>query len=134
MTNRRRTTMNTDAPEPSEGLARRILLHIEAYERRMMRIKVAAFGAVFTGSLSVAIASFMNFGAQVSHSGFLSFFSLWFSDFSTAFANLPDMLSSMIESFPAIWAALLLGGTAFALWSMSKLVHELYYTRHAALS
>jgi hypothetical protein len=112
-------------PEPCEGLAGRIMLHIEQHERRALRIKAAFFGVAFTGSFSIAIASFVNFGSQVSHSGFLSFASLWFSDFSTAFANLPDMLSSMLESFPALSAALVLGGVAFAVWSAGKLISEI---------
>jgi hypothetical protein len=131
---KRRPSIFETAPEPCDSLARRIMLHIEQHEQRVLRAKAAIFGAVFTGSFSVAIASFVNFGSQVSHSGFLSFASLWFSDFSTALANLPDMLSSMLESFPALSAALLLGGVAFAVWSAGKLISEIGMMRKMQLS
>ncbi len=94
---------------------------------------MALFGAVFTGSFAVAIASFLNFGSQVAHSGFLSFASLWFSDFSAAMANLPDMVSSLVDSFPIIPAALVLGGVAFAIWSAGKLMGEVGVMRQRHL-
>ena len=121
---RKKQTSRLDGPEPSDALAPRILHCIEDRERRDLRLKTAAFGAAFTGSLSVVVAGFLNFGAQVSQSGFFSFTSLWFSDFSTALANWSDMLLSMIESFPALSAALVLGGFAFGLWSAMKLMDE----------
>ena len=112
-------------PEPSDKLAPRILLCIEERERQSLRVKTAAFGAIFTGSLSLAVAGSLNFGAQASQSGLFAFSSLWFSDFSAAIANLPDVLSSMFESFPALPAALVLAGAAFCMWSMGKLIHEI---------
>ncbi|MDE2018983.1 MAG: hypothetical protein KGJ13_01400 [Patescibacteria group bacterium] len=123
-----------DGPEPSDTLAPRILHCIEDRERRDLRMKMAVFGAMFMGSLSAAVAGFLNFGAQVSQSGFLSFASLWFSDFSAAIANWSDMLSSMVESFPALPAALVLGGVAFAAWSAGKLVSEITLMRMHRLS
>jgi hypothetical protein len=124
----------TGVPEPCEGLAKRIMLCIEDHERRVLRMKMAAFGAAFAGSLSLAFAGFVNFGAQVTHSGFLSFASLLFSDFSTAVSNLPDLLFSMLESFPALPAALVLGGVAFCIWSAGKLINEIGIMRKVQLS
>ena len=113
-----------DAPEPCDSLAARILLCIEEKERRSLRAKAAAFGAVFLGSLALAAAGLLAFGTQVSQSGFLSFASLWFSDFSAAVANWSDMVSSMVDSFPILPAAIILASVSFAIWSVGKFSQE----------
>ena len=107
------------APEPPAGLAQKIISRIERRERRFFFARMAGFGACLIGSLSLAGFGFINAVTELSHSGFFSFASLVFSDFSSAIANFPDFILSITESLPVIPIALLFGGIVFFLWSMA---------------
>ena len=111
-------------PEPPAGLARTILLRIEKRERRILAIKTAATAVFFAASVWVVQIGYTNLMGGFERSGFLTFTSLLFSDFSLVASNLSDYLFSMIESFPIFSAAILLGGVGFAIWSMGMLVNE----------
>jgi hypothetical protein len=111
-------------PEPPVGLAKTILLRIEKRERRVVAIKAAASAVVFAASLWVIEAGYTSLVAGFQQSGFLAFFSLLFSDFSLIASNLPDFFFSIIESFPIFSAAIVLGGVAFAIWSMGVFINE----------
>lgn len=119
-----------NAPEPPAGLAKRILANIERRERRMLGVKIAAFATAFTGSLFVVVASYLDLVSQLSRSGFFQFFALIFSDFTATIANFPDFAFSLAESFPVLSAAVVLGGIAFAVWSLAGLVDETSIMMH----
>ncbi len=126
-------------PEPPVGLATTILIRIERRERRILAVKAMASATVFALSLWVIAVGYSNLIAGVARSGFLTFVSLLFSDFSSIASNLPDFLFSIVESFPVFSAATLLGGIAFALWSIGRLVDETsrmhrQFATHATLS
>ena len=120
-----------DAPEPSDGLVRKIISRIERRERRFLFAKMVGFGACIVGSLSLAGFGLVSATAELSHSGFFSFASLIFSDFSSAIANFPDFISSVTESIPAIPIALLFGGIVFFLWSAARFTKALPIKAHA---
>jgi hypothetical protein len=111
-------------PEPPSGLAKTILLRIERRERQLLAVKTAASAVVFAVSLWVIEIGYTNLVAGAERSGFLSFLSLLFSDFSFVASNLSDFLFSIIESFPIFAAAAVLGGIAFAIWSMGMIINE----------
>ncbi len=111
-------------PEPPAGLAKIILLRIERRERRILAIKTTATVLFFAASVWVIELGYTNLVGGFEQSGFLTFSSLLFSDFSLIVSNLPDFLFSIIESFPIFSAAALLGGVLFALWSMGMLINE----------
>jgi polyferredoxin len=111
-------------PEPPTGLAKTILLRIEKRERRILAIKTTATAIFFAASVWIIEIGYANLMGGFARSGFLTFFSLLFSDFSLIASNLPDFLFSIIESFPIFSAAVLLGGVAFAIWSMGMLVND----------
>ena len=114
-----------ETPEPSAGLARRIMGRIERRERRILFAKMAGFGACVMGSLSLAGFGFVDAATGLSHSGFFSFASLIFSDFSSTISNFPDFIFSVMESIPTIPIAFLLGGATFFFWSASRFIKEL---------
>jgi hypothetical protein len=111
-------------PEPPAGLAKTILLKIEKRERRILAIKTTVTAFFFAASVWVIELGYTNLVGGFERSGFLTFSSLLFSDFSLIASNLPDFLFSIIESFPIFSAAALLGGVVFALWSMGVLINE----------
>jgi hypothetical protein len=113
-----------ETPEPPTGLTEKILLRISRRERRVLGVKIAASAVLFGVSASVAIIGFLNLVQDLSQSGFFQIGSLVFSDFSTVMANFPDFAFSIVESFPAFTAAILLSGVLFAIWSMANLVDE----------
>jgi hypothetical protein len=115
------------APEPPTGLAQKIMTRIE---RRFLFVKMACFGACTVTSLSLVGFGFVSAATELSHSGFFSFVSLIFSDFSSAIANFPDFIFSITESIPAIPIALLFGGIVFFLWSAARFMRG-FSTKHA---
>jgi len=124
MENYKKLFSHLDSPEPPAGLAQRILANIQKRERRILGMKIALSSTVFGVSLFVIVAGCINLMAQLSNSGFFQFSSLLISDFSTTIANFPDFALSLAEAFPALSAAVVLGGILFAIWSLSALLDE----------
>jgi len=118
-------------PEPQAGLVQKIIHRIERRERRLLFAKVAGFGACIIGSLSLAGFGFMDAATELSRSGFFSFISLVFSDFSSTIANFPDFIFSITESLPAIPIALLFGGIVFFMWAAARFTREISTGTHA---
>lgn len=114
-----------DLPEPPDGLAEKIIRRIERVRRRSLIIKTTGFGAILAASVGSLVFGFINFGAQLSQSGFFEIASLFFSDFSSAVGNFQDFVFSMIESFPVFDAALLVGCAALAIWSAARFFEEI---------
>jgi hypothetical protein len=110
-----------DSPEPPAALASKIIARIEHRQELLLRARIAVSGACIMGSASIVAYGFINAATELSRSGFFSFVSLAFSDFSSAFANFPDFILSIAESVPALPIALLFGGMLFFLWSAQRL-------------
>jgi len=107
-------------PEPPAGLARKIMTRIERRQELLMQTRIIGLGCCIMGSASVVAYGFINAATELSRSGFFSFASLVFSDFSSAVANFPDFILSVAESVPALPIALLFGGIVFFLWSAAR--------------
>ncbi len=110
-------------------LAKKILVRIDREERRKLTAKAAAFGAVLAGSVGMTVFGAMDMAAGLSHSGFYSFVSLLFSDFSLAMANFSDFVFSLAASFPIFAAVFLLAGIFAAVWSVAGFIDEVRLTR-----
>ncbi len=113
-----------DVPTPPADLARKTLLAIVRRERRKLAAKLIALGAMFAASLAIAVSELTAAGVQLGQSGFFQFASLFFSDFWVAARNLPDILLSLLESFPALSAGLAMAGFVVALLSFSGLLED----------
>lgn len=113
-----------DVPEPPAGLSFTIIHRIERREARIAGIKIAASGTVFGGSVWMITAGAASFGASAAQSGFLQFGSVFFSDFGAAAANFSNSVLSLVESFPMLPAAMVLGGMVGAVWSLGTLLDE----------
>ncbi len=95
--------------------------------------KVLGFGFLFLTSLSLIIVGSINLLSALAQSGFFSFASLFFSDFSDAVANFQDFAYSIIESFPVFSAAFFFAGVGFSLWSASHLLEDVSRLRLRSL-
>jgi len=111
-------------PEPPAGLTEKILMRIDARERRILLAKISLFACAFGVSAGVAVTGYVNLVASLSQSGFFQIISLAFSDFSSIASNFPDFALSIMESFPIFTTALLLSGVMFAIWSMAALIDD----------
>jgi hypothetical protein len=116
MTTRKDIAMLQDAPEPPEYLTRRILERIQKEERRSMMRQFFVSISLFAVSMAASAFYIFDLNAELSRSGFLSFASLFVSDFSLALANFHELAFSLVESFPALPASFLLASMIFAVW------------------
>lgn len=124
MTEDRDIRMLHRAPEPPAYLAGRILRSIELEERKRIYRRIAASALFLVASLGATVASIMDLGTQLSQSGFLSFASLFNSDFSFAVTNIRELSLSLVESFPAISGAFCVASIGLVLWFGIRLISE----------
>jgi hypothetical protein len=94
--------------EPPKGLLGKILKRIRKEERLLVFRKVIIFSVTLIGSLIGLVPSFKILLSDFSRSGFLSFFSLMFSDFSTITKYWQSFLMILLETLPAASIALFL--------------------------
>lgn len=120
--------------EPSPELAKRILQGIRRIERRRLVIKTVGFGAVLAVSSVLVVYGCFDVAAEAARSGFTSFVSLFFSDFSVTAASFSDFAFSILESFPVIPVVLLLSGVFCAIWSAAGFVSEISLMREETFS
>jgi hypothetical protein len=120
-----------NAPEPPVNLTARILRSIEKEERKKAFRQVVVSGMFLFISLGATIMSTMDFDNELSRSGFLSFISLFRSDFSFAIANIHEVFLSLAESFPAISAAFCLASIGFAICFAARLISKALVVRHS---
>jgi hypothetical protein len=112
------------SPEPPAYLVGKILRRINKEERRKTFRQMIISGALLAISFAASIASLMDLGAKLSRSGFLSFVSLFISDFSFAVTNIREIFLSLTESFPVMSAAFCIASVAFVLWFGMRLAKD----------
>lgn len=124
MSKDRDATILHQSPEPPAYLTERILRSIEKEERKTIFRRIAVSGTLLFVSLGSAVASMIDLGDRLSQSGFLSFASLFRSDFSFAMANIHELSLSLEESFPAVSAAFCITSIVLVLWFGVRLMKE----------
>jgi|SRR6185437_16193129 len=120
--------------EKEQDLTQKILLCIEERERRVLKAKAGVFAMLLAASLFIAAYGVLDMVHTASRSGFFSFASLFFSDFSAATANFSDLMFSFAESFPVFSVILLLTGILFSFWSLARLLEETEFLHHRTFS
>jgi hypothetical protein len=107
----------------------KIMQKIKRHERRMLVVRIAGFGSLLLGSLSMLVAAYLNLVSAFAQSGFFSYAGLFFSDFGTAMANFQDFAFSIIESFPVFPAAFLVAGLIAVVWSAAHFMDDVTRVR-----
>lgn len=110
--------------EPPTGLLEKILKSIHAQERLLALRRVALFSVFFIGSIIGLFPTFNMLLSDFNQSGFLQFFSLVFSDFSTIVTYWKSFIIILLETLPAISLALFLTVVLTFLQSIKSLTHE----------
>ena len=129
----KKTTLKTFSgshPEPPTYLIGRILRSIEREERKRTYRQVAVSGGFSFCFFGIRCRKHRDLGADLARSGFLSFASLFRSDFSFAMANIKELALSLVESFPAISAAFCLASIGCAIWFGVRLINDTRVARH----
>lgn len=120
----RDTAILHQSPEPPEYLVGKILRCIAAKERRGAFHQMIVSSVLFLASSVACTLSVVDLGTKLSRSGFLSFTSLFSSDFAFAIANFRELTLSLAESFPAISAAFFIVSATLALGFGARLIKE----------
>lgn len=94
--------------EPAAKLGFFILAKIERERNKMLREKKAVAWAGLFGSAAAAVYLVSIFGQELFSSEFWSIASLAFSDINIVAGNWYDYALSLLETFPAVHAALML--------------------------
>ena len=94
--------------EPPIGLFEKIINRIHKEERVLVLRRVVLFSTTLLISLVAFFPAFSMLMADFSHSGFLNFFSLAFSDSSTVMKYWQSFTMTLLEAIPALSLALFL--------------------------
>lgn len=106
---------------PPTGLLEKILKRIHHEERVLATRRVIIFSATTLVSLPALILSAKMLLSDLAQSGFLNFFSLLFSDFSSVLAAWQSFSLILLETLPAISLTLVLAVILGLLQSIKSL-------------
>ena len=110
-----------EIPEPRSDLLDTVMLRINRERGRVLRTRILCFGTLSLFALAAFVPAWRELQGEVSRSGFSEFSSLLISDFSTALTYWKEFSFSLLESFPAIGIAAVLGAL-FAFLSSVRLL------------
>lgn len=121
---------NTSDLEPSAGLKGFILVKIEAIGARQAQRKLAFSYTGIAVSIFAVFYSVAVFGEGVIKSEFFSLVSLVFSDLGIVLANWKDFSYSLLETFPVIYAAVIIAPIFTLLLSFNAYLNNHNPNRH----
>ena len=110
---------------PPKGLLEKVLKRIHREERILVLRRIFIFSVTLAGSLIGLIPSFKMLLSDFSRSGFINFFSLMFSDFSTVATYWQNFMMILLESLPAVSLALFLSNLLIFLQSAKSLTKNI---------
>ena len=112
-------------PQPSPDLLKNIILRIHKEERILVVKSLALFSATLIFSVAAFFPTFKLLYSQLETSGFLQFFSLFFSDFSTVATYWKSFAMIILETIPALSIALLLALLLTFLQSVKSITRDI---------
>src|ERR1035437_1795327 len=111
--------------QPSSKLLERVLNRIHKEERILVLRRIIIFSFTLLASLIGAIPALQMLSNDSNKSGFVSFFSLMFSDFSSLVYHWQSFTMVLLESLPAISLALFLAVLLTFLQSIKSLTKNI---------
>ncbi len=111
--------------EPTNGLLEKICSHIQKEERSFVVRRIALFATIFAICTLAFAPTLRMLEDDVTHSGFLNFFSLLFSDSLIVTSYWQSFVMSLLESVPTISLALFLAVVLGILESLKYLTHDI---------
>jgi hypothetical protein len=115
-----------ELPEPPKELFGKIMNRIHR-EQRLIRIKqrIVIFSVGALASLAAVFPAFQMLKAELASSGFFTFSSLLFSDFSIVAAYWQNFTLSLLETLPIMGLAAVLTATVIFLGSIKFLTKDI---------
>ena len=128
--------MTTQPIQPPAGLLEKVLLAVETEQRKTARRRFVLSSAGLLVLSILLIPAIKGFGTELMQSGFVSFFSLAFVNFTAVFSNWQDFALSLLESFPVVSAIEVLTLLGLMVASVSALItySKTLLNRHLALT
>lgn len=93
---------------PPDGLLEKIMYRIHVEERVLALRKIIIFSIIFIASIISIIPAYTTLLSDLSSTGFLNFFSLIFSDFSSITSYWKSFSMILLETIPALSLAIFL--------------------------
>jgi hypothetical protein len=90
------------------GLSDSVMLRIEAYEMRRLRIRTTIHGIFVLAALILCIPVSNYIAGAIAQSGFGTYLSIAFSDSSFAFSHFKDFMLTLADTLPATGAIAIL--------------------------
>ena len=112
--------------EPPKGLLEKILKRIHKEERLLAFRRIIIFSLMLAGSLLGFFPSLKMLLSDFNSSGFISFFSLIFSDFSSVTTYWQSFTMILLETLPAVSLVLFLAVVLIFLQSIKSLTKNVY--------
>lgn len=116
--------------EPTFGLESRIFRCIELEKTGIAKRNLMFYRAGLFSSLVVFLASALVFGKDVLQSEFFSLISLAFSDAAIVAQNWKEFSYSLLETFPAVYAAIIIVPVFTLLLSFNGYLNNHNHSRH----
>jgi len=110
---------------PPKGLLEKILKRIHREERLLVLRRIIIFSVMLAGSLLAFVPVLRILLYNFSQSGFIHFFSLIFSDFSSVATYWQSFAMILLESLPAVSLALFLAVLLIFLQSAKSLIKNI---------
>lgn len=110
--------------EPPKGLLEKIMKRIHREERLLVLRRIIIFSAMLIGSVAAFVPSFKTLSADLSQSGFLRFFSLIFSDFSSIRMYWQSFTMILLETLPVVSVVIFLAVLLAFLESIKHLTKD----------
>ena len=111
--------------EPPKGLLEKILQRIHKEERILVFRRIVVFLGILLLSLAGFVPSLAMLMSDLNKSGFMNFFSLIFSDFSSVAVYWKSFGMILLETLPAVSLALFLAVLLVFLQSVKSLVKNI---------
>lgn len=111
--------------EPPSGLFEKIIKHIHKEERLLVLRRTIIFSITLIGSLIGFVPSLRMLLADFNQSGFLNFFSLIFSDFSSVATYWHSFSLILLETLPAVSIVVFLAVLLTILQSVKVLTKDI---------
>ena len=117
-------------PEPSPELFPKIMKRIHKEQRFLVIRDSIIFSTTLLGSVIAFVPVFKMLSSDMSKTGFLNFFSLFFSDFSVVMSYWKSFSLILLETLPVISLALFLAVLLTFLQSIRKLTKDIKIIRN----
>jgi hypothetical protein len=126
----RKMFKNTKDLEPSAGLEGFILAKIEAIGSKKTQKRLVFSYAGLLGSMVAVFYSVAVFGEGIIRSEFFSLVSLAFSDAAIVAQNWREFSYSLLETFPAVYAAIIIVPISTLFLSFNGYLNNHNHSRH----